>query len=260
MPTGNHSAILEAFSATEYRYVHLIGGGGKTTLIFALAHALANAGHSVLTTTTTKIFEPEPSESDCVVFEPDAARLVERLHAEFALRRHVTAATRLAADGRKLEGLDIATLDAVVDSHVADHVLVEADGAAGRSLKAHADHEPVVSARADLVIAVIGVDCLGLPMDDEHVHRAALLCKRLERPEGTLVTSEDVAAIVLHPEGYLARVRPGTRVLVFINKAATPRAHEQAGQIAQRLRQSDRAGRINRIVVGDVRARAFEVP
>lgn len=260
MPAGNHSAILEAFSAAEYRYVHLIGGGGKTTLMFALAHALANAGHSVLTTTTTKIFEPEPSESDCVVFEPDAARLVERLRAKYALRRHVTAAARRGAEGRKLEGLDIATLDAVVDSRAADHVLVEADGAAGRSLKAHADHEPVVSARADLVIAVIGVDCLGSPTDDEHVHRAELFRERLARPEGTLVTSEDVAAIVLHPEGYLARVSPSTRVFVFINKATTAQAHEQAQQIAQRLRRNDRAGRVTRIIVGDVRARAFEVP
>jgi probable selenium-dependent hydroxylase accessory protein YqeC len=227
--------------------------------MFALAHALADTGHSVLTTTTTKIFEPEPSESDCVVLEPDAVRLVERLRAEFALRRHVTAAARPAAEGRKLEGLDIAVLDAVVDSHIADHVLVEADGAAGRSLKAHAPYEPVLSARADLVIAVIGVDCLGVPMDDEHVHRAALFRARLGRPAGALVTPNDVAAIVLHPEGYLFRVSPSTRVFLFINKAATGPAQEQARQIADRLRQQDRRGRIDRIIAGDVRERVFEV-
>jgi probable selenium-dependent hydroxylase accessory protein YqeC len=227
--------------------------------MFALAHALADTGHSVLTTTTTKIFEPEPSESDCVVFEPDAVRLVERLQEAFALRRHVTAAARLAADGRKLEGLDVAALDAVVDSRVADHLLVEADGAAGRSLKAHTPHEPVVSARADLVIAVIGADCLGTPMDDEHVHRAGILRARLGRPEGALVTPEDVAGIVLHPDGYLARVRPITRVFVFINKAGTAQAHEQARQIGERLRQHDRAGRISRLIIGDVRERVFQV-
>ena len=151
-------------------------------------------------------------------------------------------------------------LDAVVDSHVADHVLVEADGAAGRSLKAHAPYEPVVSARADLVIAVIGVDCLGVPMDDEHVHRAELFRERLARPAGALVTPEDVAAIVLHPEGYLARVSPSTRVFVFINKAATVQTHEQARQIARATAaERSRVGASHRIIVGDVRERVFQV-
>ena len=101
-------------------------------------------------------------------------------------------------------------LDALVDARVAEHVLVEADGSAGRPLKAHAEHEPVVSARADLVIAVIGVDCLGRPMDDEHVHRAALLRERLGRPAGALVTPDDVAGIVLHRDGWLAKVAAGS--------------------------------------------------
>jgi len=258
MPASSHIPILETFSATEYRYVHLIGGGGKTTLMFALAHALAESGHSVLTTTTTRILEPDSSESDCVIFESDAVRLVERLHAEFAVRRHVTAVARTDATGRKLEGLDVAVLDAVVDSRVADRVLVEADGAAGRSLKAHAPYEPVVSARADLVIAVIGVDCVGEPMDDEHVHRAELFRTRLGRPKGTLVTPENVPAILLHRDGYLARLSSNIRVFVFINKAATAQALDSARHIGAQLKQDDREGRVSRIIIGDVRERVFE--
>ncbi len=258
MPAGNRTPILEAFSANEFRYVHLIGGGGKTRLMFALAHALADTGATVLTATTTKIYEPETEESDCVVFESDRARLVNRLRAEFAVRRHVTAVAGPDATGRKLEGLDVAVLDAVVDSRVADHVLVEADGAAGRSLKAHADHEPVISARADLVIAVIGVDCLGSPMDDEYIHRAALFRERLGRPAEAIVTPEDVAAILLHRLGYLARVSSNTRVFVFINKAGTAQAREQARQISAQLKRDDREGRVSRIVIGDVRERVFE--
>ena len=250
--------ILDVFGLRERRYVHLIGGGGKTTLMFVAAHALAAEGRSVLTTTTTRILYPELVQSECVVLGSDAASLVERLRAEFATHRHVTAVAPDPEGGRKVGGLPIAVLDALVDARIAGHVLVEADGAARRPLKAHADHEPVVSPRADLVIAVIGVDCLGAPMDDAHVHRAALLRERLGRPAGAFVTAEDVAVIVLHREGYLARVARDAEVIVFVNQAATPQAAADARRLADALRRADSERRLARTVIGDVRAGRFE--
>ena len=250
--------ILDVFGLRERRYVHLIGGGGKTTLMFAAAHALAAEARSVLTTTSTRILYPEPAQSDCVVVGSDAASLMERLRVEFATHRHVTAVAPDPEGGRKVGGLTSAVLDALVDARVAEHVLVEADGAAGRSLKAHADHEPVVSARADLVIAVIGVDCLGAPMDDAHVHRAALLRERLGRPVGAHVTAEDVAGIVLHRDGYLARVGREAEVIAFVNQAATRHTLTGARWIADVLRRADAEHRLTRVVIGDVRAGVFE--
>jgi len=244
--------ILDAFGLRERRYVHLIGGGGKTTLMFAAAHALAAEGRSVLTTTSTRILYPEAAQSERVVLGSDAAALVERLRAEFATHRHVTVVAPDPEGGRKVGGLSVAVLDAFVDARIAEHVLVEADGAAGRSLKAHAGHEPVVSPRADLVIAVIGVDCLGAPMDDQHVHRAALLRERLGRPAGALVTAEDVAGMVLGRDGWLARVGREAEVVVFVNKAATAAARDDARRLAVALRAADAGRQLARVVAGDV--------
>jgi probable selenium-dependent hydroxylase accessory protein YqeC len=250
--------ILDAFDLRERRYVHLVGGGGKTTLMFALAHALAAEGRTVLTTTTTRMMYPEPGESDHVVTGTDAAPLAERLRGELAAHRHVTVVAPDPAGGRKATGLPVAVLDALVDARLAAHVLVEADGSAGRSLKAHSEHEPVISPHADLVIAVVGVDCLGQPLDDAHVHRPALLCARLGRSPGAPVTPDDVAGIVLHPDGYLARVGKGARVVVFLNKAGTPGALERARGLARTLAAADREGRIGGIVVGDAKSGCFE--
>lgn len=250
--------ILDAFGARERRYVHLIGGGGKTTLMFALARALAAEGRSVLTTTTTRILYPEPGESDRVVLGADARSLAERLRSEFVERRHVTVLAPDPAGGPKAGGLPVAVLDALVDARVAEHVLVEADGAAGHPLKAHADHEPVISPRADLVIAVVGVQCLGLPMDDAHVHRAALLRARLGRPEGALVTPADVAGIVFHRDGWLARVPESAAVVIFVSQAGTVETLARAQHLAQTLKAGDREGRVAGIVVGDVKRDLFE--
>lgn len=250
--------MLDVFGLRERRYVHLIGGGGKTSLMYAAAHALAAEGRSVLTTTTTRILRPEVTQCACVVFGSGVESLADRLRVAFADHRHVTAVAPDPAGGRKVVGLSSAVLDALVDARVAGHVLVEADGSAGRPLKAHEAHEPVVSLSADLVIAVIGVDCLGAPMDDAHVHRADLLRERLGRREGALVTAQDVAGIVLHRDGWLARVADGCEVIAFVNQAATAAAREDAREIAEALRRTDTERRCSRVIIGDVRAGEFE--
>ncbi len=51
--------------------VSLVGGGGKTSLMFGLAHQLIGAGKRVLTTTTTKIFVPTPEQSANVLVDAD---------------------------------------------------------------------------------------------------------------------------------------------------------------------------------------------
>jgi probable selenium-dependent hydroxylase accessory protein YqeC len=245
--------IVDALGLRERRYVHLIGGGGKTTLLFAAAGELAAAGRTVLTTTTTRILFPRSGESPCLVVGPDLASLLEPARVGLAAHRHVTVLAADPANGAKAVGLPVALLDALVDARLAGYVLVEADGASGRPLKAHADHEPVVSSRADLVVAVVGVDCLGAPVDDAFVHRAALLRERLALPAGTRVTPEVVAGIVLHRDGWLARVPAGCEVAVVVNKVASPEALEGARRIAATLRAADAGRRIARIVAGEAR-------
>ncbi len=51
--------------------ISLVGGGGKTTLMFALARELATINEFVLTTTTTKILEPSPSETPLLLLSTE---------------------------------------------------------------------------------------------------------------------------------------------------------------------------------------------
>ena len=76
---------------------------------------------------------------------------------------------------RKLQGLDPDLVGRIAALPGVDNVLVEADGAKGRSLKAPAGHEPVVPGSTTLLVPVAAADVVGRPLDDTMVHRPELV-------------------------------------------------------------------------------------
>ena len=56
-------SLRDALMLGEGGVISLVGAGGKTSLMFRLAHELEKAGERVLTTTTTKIYEPSADQS-----------------------------------------------------------------------------------------------------------------------------------------------------------------------------------------------------
>lgn len=244
--------IIEAFGLTDHHSAFLIGGGGKTSLMFALALELVREGKSVITTTSTRIHYPVPDQSACVLVGSWDS-MQDGLKQGLSAAKHATIARDfLETDRSKLCGYTKSELDKIIDSQVADYLLVEADGSAGRSLKAHADFEPVLPDRAGLVIAVIGIDCIGQPVNDQHVHRAALFCETLDRRMNSIISCEDVSAILLHPGGYLRKVPEHAQVIAFISKAISPDAERQAKVLADVIRRGDTRGRITHILAGYV--------
>lgn len=246
-------SITEALGLDSARVAHLIGGGGKTSLMFRAAHELASRGERVITTTTTKILKSEPQETPIVLLgRSDPAEAREQLQLHLQSTNHVTVAWATLPNN-KLEGIAPEIVDELHQSQLADRILVEADGSAGRSLKAHADHEPVISRAADCVVMVIGIDCIGAVLDDRAVHRSALFAQRISRPTGSTITIHDVAAIVFHHDGYLAKIPKGARAVVMLNKVdADNRA--DALECADALYRADRRQRLDRVVLGSVKA------
>jgi probable selenium-dependent hydroxylase accessory protein YqeC len=118
---------------------------------------------------------------------------------------------------------------------LADLVLVEADGARGRSLKLPASHEPVIPSSTTLVLVVAALDVLGRPLDADRVHRLDLVAAALGKALGEPVTAEDIGRTLGHAAGYPARVPPGTRAGVFLNKAEDAEALAAAALIATGL-------------------------
>ena len=108
-------------------------------------------------------------------------------------------------------------------AELADYVLAEADGSAGRPMKAHASHEPVIPPEANQTICVVGASGFGRPIA-EAVHRPALYARLAELPETAPVTPSAEAA-VLRAEALHDRV--------YVNQAETAEAMASAAALAE---------------------------
>ena len=129
----------------RHRVVALVGAGGKTSTLFALAREARAAGLTAIVTTTTHI-RPHPRLP--LTGETDGEKL-----------RALVDAQGVVLCGRR-EPTGKLTLAAAVETcrRAADVVLVEADGAKMLPLKAPAEHEPAIPPCADAVVAVAGLD------------------------------------------------------------------------------------------------------
>lgn len=189
------------------------GGGGKTTLLRTLGEALALAGHRVVLCTTTKIFPfPGLLNLACSGGE-DLARVLDGTPL-LCVGTPDPATGKLTAPAISVERL----------SELADYVLVEADGAAGRPMKAHAPHEPVIPTGANQVICVVGASGFGQPVS-QAAHRPELYARLAGLALDGPITPA-AAAAVLGLEGLHSRV--------YVNQADTA-GRLAAGRELQKL-------------------------
>ncbi len=166
----------------------IMGSGGKTGLIQRLAEELRPRG-TVLLCTTTKMWLPR---KDVVCSTVQEAEKMLQAAGMAYLGQPDTAQGKLcppAAAGWET---------------LADFVLVEADGAAGRPLKAHAPWEPVLPACRQQTVCVVGAAGLGRPIG-EAAHRPELFARCCGAPMEAPATPECVAA-VLQAEAFADRI------------------------------------------------------
>lgn len=205
--------------------ISLVGGGGKTTLMYALAEIARKKGHRVLVTTTTHIRKPA-GES-----------LIQN---EAQLRQcwkqgTLAVAGEEAADG-KLAMPEPGKL--VQFMRLADMTFIEADGAKGKPCKVPADHEPVIIPQSDIVIGVMGLDALGCPIG-KACFRVEEVCKFLGKTPEEILTEQDMARILSAETGTKKGV--GNReYYVVLNKydlLRSSKEREQAEKLEEMLWQ-----------------------
>ena len=216
---------ISALLGVERGVTALIGGGGKTTLMYTLAEELRHRG-TVVVTTSTHIQRPEQYPV-LTAADDVAAALAE--HGAVCVASE-SPEGKLCAPALSFEAL----------AALADFVLVEADGSKRLPLKAHAPHEPVIPPNARRIIYVVGADGFGRPIRQ--------VCHRPERYAALCGAAEDdivtpaLEARVLHAEGY-------DTGWVFINKVETAEDWRSAEALTALLP--------GKVIAGSLRERVY---
>ena len=225
--------LLDRLGLGGRELVSIVGAGGKTTIMGILAEELGSGGASVILTTTTKMGAEQVTEPVCWSDDP---AVVER---DLVPGKPLLVLT--GAANSKVTGLDPDAVDALFLATTVDDVLVEADGARSLSIKAPADHEPVIPRLSTTVIVVMGADAFVNPLETV-AHRVDRITALTGLTGDDVLTHEDAATILLNPNGGLKAIPETARVVMTITKV-TPNNIVHARSLGARLEGHPRVDR-----------------
>lgn len=204
---------FDFFSDGKKHNICLVGGGGKTTVMYELAAAWAACGRRVLVLTSTHILRPVDGS-----FAADAAAV----HNLWQQRRYAVIGTPEFATG-KLTLPPQSVYEAL--KLQADVILCEADGSRHHPCKVPAAHEPVLLPDCDMVLAVAGMDALGNSLQ-QACQRPQLAAELLGCSAEKIIDAQMLASLLLSEQG--ARKNVGVcAYYIVLNKCDLIKAAQQ---------------------------------
>jgi len=193
--------------------VAIVGAGGKTSLMFALAKALPKP---VCLTTTTRLALAEGQGAlNHLMF---SEFFNQGYPFEDTLPNLVT--NPLENNQIKWLGLSLNQAEQLISFCRKENVscLIEADGARHLSLKAPAEWEPVIPHQVSKVIVVVGLSAIGKPLIEQYVFRVEQFSKLTGLSVGDTIQFDHVLRMLQHPEGGLKGIPPGCKAAVVFNQ------------------------------------------
>jgi len=252
------SGLLDALAlGRPGAVVSLVGAGGKTSLALWLLAEGHQAGWPAVFTTTTHIQEPVLEPGECLLLsqEPGFSAALDRcLRQDIRVFLAAERSDLWAEDDpgsailpgrfgrRKLRGLAPSEVDDLAGRYPDTLMLVEADGARHRLLKAPAEYEPQIPRGTTHLLVVAAADVVGKPLSSEAVHRPERLAALLQVDAGIAMTPHLVAEALAHPRGGLKGAPSAAVVLPVLTLLEEPWPLEAAREIAQHLLEVPRIG------------------
>ena len=208
----------------------IVGAGGKTTAMFQIARAF---GTPVVIAASTHlgVWQAKFADRHLIVTHPDD------IEGSTGQIEGVTLISGPAGEDDRLGGLDAEMLDALhrLARRLGFPLLIEADGARQKPLKAPAEHEPAIPEWVDLVVVTAGLSAIGKPLDESNVHRPEQFARLSGLAAGAEISLDSLVKVLVHPEGGCKGIPDGARRIVLLNQAEDAALADAAGQSARRL-------------------------
>jgi probable selenium-dependent hydroxylase accessory protein YqeC len=249
--------LVSVIPLRKRELIAIVGGGGKTSLLFALAEELRSRGSRVITSTTTKIRYEEALQAPSAMFIGSEPRWLDRVRGAVQGSGHLFV-SRKSLDSGKVEGIDSRVANQLFEESLSDYLILEADGSAGKPVKVPASHEPVIPSATTLTVALMGLEALELPFSAETVFRGELFSRMTGIDPGEDLTPGILAKVFLDPAGLFRGTPPSAKRCVFLNKLDRLTGKEGAFALADLL-LSAAGGEIARVVIGSLFNREYYI-
>jgi probable selenium-dependent hydroxylase accessory protein YqeC len=211
--------LCDLIDLPTYPLVAIVGAGGKTTTMYTLAGELAQRGKRVITTTTTQIFYPEPGETDALIVAAETPLLLQNIREAWQHQKRITVAgTFLRTD--KLAGLQPEQPYELLMKSGADAVIVEADGARHRMIKAPAEYEPVIPLQTNVALLMMSAEAINQPLSAEIAHRPEQVATVTGINVGDVLSPAVIARLITSEQGALKHIPKTASVYLLITHAS----------------------------------------
>ena len=207
-----------------------VGAGGKTSAMFALAREIE--GQVILTATThLGMWQADLADRHIIIQDP------EDLDNSFLDSGEKILITGAAGDDDRLCGLDERAVQKLQSLCMVKNLnlLIEADGAKQRPLKAPADYEPVIPKGVDHVVVMVGLSALGKPLGEQVVHRPQIFSSITGLALTDLITEDDVVTLMRSRSGGSKDIPETSQKILFLNQADNDILSSKGGRIARQL-------------------------
>lgn len=240
--------LVEVLCLREREHLAIVGAGGKTSLLLALSQKLRDK--KVVISTTTKIHRDEAHTLRKPVISLQEPGWEKRLRDCLSRKNQAVLIEEVLASG-KLKGISPLLADELFLDQGIDYLLLEADGAAGRAIKAPSANEPVIPASVTMVVAMIGLDAIDQPFNQEKVFREKEFRDITGIKSGEKLVLEKVIQLIIDPRGLFKEAPPVSKI-VFLNRLDLLVDKSQAFGLAD-LIADRKTGSITRVVVGSIK-------
>lgn len=201
-------SIHDALEIKSDAIIATVGGGGKTTLLFAIAQEHANyygerkISHNLaILTTTTKFTIPSNAKNLPLVLGTNLISRASAIQDAWKRNHHAIVVGSSRGERGRILAVEPGWPTQALELPQVSLICVEADGAAGRGFKAPANHEPVLPINTTHVLACVSLAVLGKPINDKNVHRPEHVASITGSNLGDPITAEMIATVLAHKQG-----------------------------------------------------------
>lgn len=233
--------LIEALGAGR-GLVAAVGAGGKKTTLqrLAEAHLRLRTGRLAITATVQMALPADELGLEPVIAP---AEDIEAALRAASPRANLVLAAPPSKPGR-LAGLPPAVITRLYAQGGFRVMLVKADGARMRGIKAPGPGEPVLPEGTSTVLPIVSLGVIGRPLDPAVAHRPERLAAVLDLEPGQLLTAAHLARWLASPAGALQGTG-AARVIPILNAVERPDRLVLAHEVAARaLHASDRFERV----------------